>query len=537
MITVKAYNQQLEEPLIHISNDFTIEKNLSGELSISFSTFENLNGINNPGFDLLQSNSIVYVDGYEFFATRFSKVQYSKTFRGLSTFFKHSKTRIGEYSFGDLTAIERLNYLFGNLDYTFSVSPELGNKVVNTVDFGNDNVISLINKFCSLYGCEYEILPNKVIHFSEKIGKNEDFQYRYKYNVSDVVLAEDVSSIYTRVTGIGANNLTVTYESPNALQFGILEAEPIIDERYADADSLLNFIKSSIQDEPLLSIQSSTIEMSSRSIGETIWFIYEPLNIDMQTRITKQVFKLNNYDLYVDSVVFGNSVPQTAEQLTIKQASETKSLSRVSVKQSESYRGVSVTKNDGLVVKAGDVTTTANATKGFEIKKDNVIKFLVDTFGQLLLDGRLRITANNGQTVLLDAFLDDLGGRLDMYDVEGNLNVRMGSEERSGGQKGGILRLFDDGISFPRVELGALANYGGNGAVVVRDSNNKPKAGLQALPGASISGLVYVNDDNGNTVTSLSVNEGRINNELIATQNWVVNYVVNALANYTPPSS
>lgn len=535
MISIVNFNRTIEEPIINISNDFEMVVSIDGDFTLRFTTYKNLNGIENPGYDLLISNSFVIVEGYEFFPISISN-SFGKTFNGINSFYRHSKTRINEFLLGDLSLEERLNFVFNELDYTFTVDDDIKDDIADSFEFGNNNVISLVNEIKTLYNVEYEIMPNKVIHFARRIGKNEDFQFRYKYNITDVILNEQTDNLYTKITGIGADGLTVTYNSPNQSIFGVLEAEPVTDERYTDEDELLNYIKSTIIEEPLLSIQSNVIEMTNRNLGETIWYIYEPLNLEMQTRIIEQTFKLDNYRLYTSSVVFGNSIPSSIEELNIKETEKRKELSDVAVKQTETYRGVSVTKQNGFVHQAGNIITTANADVGFRITDNDIVKFAVDALGQLLLDGRLKITSSNGTIPLLDAFLDQYGGRLDLYDVEGNLNVRTGSEERNGNQKGGIINLYDDGESNIRVQMGALAAYGGNGSLAVYDSSNRAKAGIFAVPGNIISGLIYVNDGSGNTVTSLSASEGRINNELIATQPWVANYVANALANYTPPS-
>ena len=87
-----------------------------------------------------------------------------------------------------------------------------------------------------------------------------------------------------------------------------MEAEPIHDDRFTDARVLTEYIASQLLDVPELAIESSIPELTEREIGERVWLIYEPLGIEMQTRILKQTKVLRNGKLITSSVVFGNSL-------------------------------------------------------------------------------------------------------------------------------------------------------------------------------------------------------------------------------------
>ena len=101
-----------------------------------------------------------------------------------------------------------------------------------------------------------------------------------------------------------------------------MEAEPIHDDRFTDARVLTEYIASQLLDVPELAIESSIPELTEREIGERVWLIYEPLGIEMQTRILKQTKVLRNGKLITSSVVFGNSLIKKAEDLFVKQQTD-----------------------------------------------------------------------------------------------------------------------------------------------------------------------------------------------------------------------
>ena len=58
--------------------------------TLSFTSFR---GQNNPGYELLKSESVVNVGEYDFRIKQFSNTISSKTVTAISTFFDHAKTR------------------------------------------------------------------------------------------------------------------------------------------------------------------------------------------------------------------------------------------------------------------------------------------------------------------------------------------------------------------------------------------------------------------------------------------------------------
>ena len=308
MLTVTDGSQV--EPLIKIGTDFKMEQIVDGTFTVSFSCFPSEN---NPGYELLKSESIITVDGNDFRVKVFADNVYSKTVTALSIFYDRLKTyRHGTFE-GSHTLNNHINFALQGTGWTFTADANIANVTNYIRSFGNDNVIKLVQKICKYHECEFQILPNKQLYFAKEIGGNYDYQYRYKHNISSIVLQEDTTNLATYIKGFGKDDLTVEYTSPNIDIFGRREEEPVKDERFTDATALLNYIKSKLQDEPQLAIETTIPELVARENGERVWLIYEPLGVEMSTRILKQTKVLYNGKLITSSVVFGNSLPKSIE--------------------------------------------------------------------------------------------------------------------------------------------------------------------------------------------------------------------------------
>lgn len=119
-------------------------------------------------------------------------------------------------------------------------------------------------------------------------------------------------------------------------------------------------------------------------------------------------------------------------------------------------------------------------------------------------------------TVLADFFTDNNGGKLTLYDNDGDWNVRLGCEGSGGDNVGGTLVLYNNSQSRQRA---ALAIYGAydSGMMLLYNTSKVNTVYITAAPTPGIT----LRDANGATRTKLTINEGMIDNEPIATRNWV----------------
>lgn len=140
----------------------------------------------------------------------------------------------------------------------------------------------------------------------------------------------------------------------------------------------------------------------------------------------------------------------------------------------------------------------------------------LDDDGTEVLDGKLNITSDG--KLLLEAFKDTNGGKIAIYDINGNTNVRIGSEGAGGDNVGGVIQLFNDSASKRRVSLGIHGTYD-SGIAILHDKNNLSRVYITGEQSGQASIFIY--DSAGNLKSRLSESTGVINGETIATQDWV----------------
>ncbi|MDN4609117.1 phage tail protein [Sporosarcina highlanderae] len=292
------------EPLNDIRN-FEMNEEVSGNFVVSFIS---LPSKNNPGHDLLEEEAIITVEGYDFRIKQFRESHKQKRIVAVSTFYDLVGVRREDTQGGTKSFDEFASFIFLGTGWTYS-SEVTGSELIPGV--GNDNIVKLTQEMCSVFECEYQILPNNHIHFSEQIGPDKDAQYRFGHNVKTLSRNVDTSKLRTRIKGYGADGLEVTYMSPNADKFGIRDAEPIIDERFSISDNLLAKIKRDLIDYPEVNFELDVVELSDKEIGERVWLIYEPMGIEFQVRVMAKKTTIRNGKFITASVVIGNAIQRT----------------------------------------------------------------------------------------------------------------------------------------------------------------------------------------------------------------------------------
>lgn len=181
------------------------------------------------------------------------------------------------------------------------------------------------------------------------------------------------------------------------------------------------------------------------------------------------------------------------------------------------------------ILNANNVKVKSDLDKGFielyqglTINNGTKDTFIVDLEGNVVMDGNHLVT-NNGLP-LFQSYTNDNGGVTLIYDINGNLNAKIGSEEGTGGNRGGTFILYDDSQTEPRIEMGISKNSG-SGVIIMRDSVGRPKIhfasdndGTEDSLSAPIMGIL---NDSGSFQTYFTETKGYINSDLVATQPWV----------------
>lgn len=296
-------------------NKFSMTEEVNGAFEVSFTSFN----LNNLGHELIEEEALISVVGYDFKIKQMKEIMNRKEVTAISTFYDLVGHRQENIFGGTRTLDEFLSFTFNGTGWTFT-SDVTGARLI--ANFGTDNVIKLVQSLCQAFECEFKIMPNNHMHFSKQIGSDNDAQYRYGHNVKALSKAVDTTNLRTKIKGYGADNLVVTYVSPNAEIFGVIEADPVHDDRFTIGENLVEYIKKGLIDYPEVSLELDTIELTNKELGERVWLIYEPLNIEFQTRILAKKSVMRNGKLVTASVVLGNAMPKTLGDILASQKVE-----------------------------------------------------------------------------------------------------------------------------------------------------------------------------------------------------------------------
>lgn len=361
MLVVTNLDGSQVEPLTH-HQGLRIEEEVSGGFTLSFTSF---NIPENYGYSLLVEESVITVDDHEFRVKQLTENRFSKSVVATHTFFDLSDQRQDSIYGGTHTLNEFVTFALNGTGWTFTTDITDSALIEN---FGEANVILLINSICAAFNCEYKILPNKTIHFAYQTGPDNDAQYRYKHNVVAISKKVDTTKLKTFIEGYGANGLYTSYTSPNHQTFGIRKAEPIRDDRFTNAESLIEHIKSQLIDSPEVLFELDEVELNNKEIGERVWLIYEPLNIEFQTRILKHVREVRNGNIVTTSVVLGNALPRSTIDLLVSQKVEiNENKKQVQSKFEQTNERITIeveSVNDSIAaieVRAGEIESTVSS--------------------------------------------------------------------------------------------------------------------------------------------------------------------------------
>ena len=266
-------------------------------------------------------------------------------------------------------------------------------------------------------------------------------------------------------------------------------------------------------------------------LGDTVQVIDPGLSINTLQRIVKESH--DPFNRMQGSVAIANFVPDISDSII--------TLQRTSIMKGSIYNGCHISPEDGFVAVKSDKTVrnTMNATVGnlLEVSDDSGNTWR-PVFSVEVQDGKAilklvgRQEVKDGNIILLESFKDTNGGKLAIYDNDGNLNVRVGVEGTGADNTGGTLILYNDSETKPRVALGIRENYD-SGIMLLYDTNGHGR--VYATASQSREGRIYIYDTDGNLKTSLSETSGMINNQAIATQDWVESQGYSTDV-YTPPS-
>ncbi|MDP1419226.1 phage tail protein [Peribacillus simplex] len=299
---------------------------LNGDKSLSFNIYRSFS--NEESFDLIQGQCLIEVDDDYFRVKQVGKqlrssTQY-KTVSCLHVLFDLEKNRVYSTLNNTVSIEQAMTLITANTKFTFTVEGTFDGVVFE--EFGKDDSYTLLQKVLEEYGAELEV---KKFHITlkKRIGVDNDFQFRYKHNITAVDEQIDTNDLTTYIEGTGkldANGkplISVSYESPNASVFGRLHADPISNETFTIAENLRNHIASKLQDTPKISIKfdyHTVVGEIGQEIGkgDAGWLIHEALGIEIYTRVV-EILDYPGVDT-PPVITIGNVLFNGAEEIVIR---------------------------------------------------------------------------------------------------------------------------------------------------------------------------------------------------------------------------
>ena len=192
-----------------------------------------------------------------------------------------------------------LGQLFDKSGYTYKNDVTV--PAFEKENWGYKNKLDLFNDIIDQAGVEFEV-HNETVHIAKQIGSDMTSFARKGINLSDLTEEMKISDFATYAKGYGAfkdaedqskGRLEVEYRSELAKQFGDLEMDPIVDERYTIADNLIAALKKQVDATYTVSMTMNIYDLENAGypnyeapkVGDWILAIDEALNFKRKIRI------------------------------------------------------------------------------------------------------------------------------------------------------------------------------------------------------------------------------------------------------------
>lgn len=191
-----------------------------------------------------------------------------------------------------------LNFIFDGSGYTYSL--EVVVKSFEKQSFGYKSRLDLFNDIIKSAGVEF-FVRGKVVRILQKTGTDLSTIVRKNFNMNEIIIEKKINDFITYQKGFGAwadqedhskGRLEVEYESPLAKEYGRIEGEPVVDERYTNADNLKSVLKQNVDSSYNIAVKIDIEDLTKAGYqytqpiaGDYIMAINETLGFKEKIRI------------------------------------------------------------------------------------------------------------------------------------------------------------------------------------------------------------------------------------------------------------
>lgn len=201
---------------------------------------------------------------------------------------------------GSHTFLNYLDFIFADSGYTYTIDPLLKVYTFEKQSFGYKSRLNLFNDIITASGVEFQV-NGKVVRILEKTGTDLSTVVRKNFNMNELGIEKHIGDFVTYQKGFGAwvdendhtkGRLVTEYTSPLASVYGKLEAEPLVDERYTQADNMIAALKANVDNSYSISVRldmedltRAGYEYTQPRAGDYIMAINETLDFQEKIRI------------------------------------------------------------------------------------------------------------------------------------------------------------------------------------------------------------------------------------------------------------
>ena len=205
-----------------------------------------------------------------------------------------------QLSDGSHTFRAYLDFIFDRSGYTYDIESSLMVKAFEKQSFGYKNRLSLFNDIITSSGVEFQV-NGKVVRILAKVGTDLSTVVRKNFNLNELGIEKNIGDFVTYQKGFGAyfdeedhskGRLIAEYTSPLASVYGKLEADPLVDERYKQPESLLSALKETVDNSYTISVSLDMEDLTRAGYrytqpvaGDYIMAINETLGFQEKIRI------------------------------------------------------------------------------------------------------------------------------------------------------------------------------------------------------------------------------------------------------------
>jgi len=222
-----------------------------------------------------------------------------------------------------------LDFIFGDTPYNYSLEVDVSAFEKET--FGQRNRLDLFYDVIDTAGVEFSV-NGSTVRIIERVGNDLSTIVKKGFNLNDLQLEKNIGDFVTYQKGFGAwfdeedhskGRLEVEYLSPLADIYGKLDADPVVDERYAVRNNLLARLQSNVEGSYQISVQIDMEDLTRAGYeykqpheGDSIMAINEDLGFQRKVRIVSYETDFDIEGNILDHRITCNSIGMVEQSIS-----------------------------------------------------------------------------------------------------------------------------------------------------------------------------------------------------------------------------